>query len=122
MKPEATKIADAVTAGVEKHWSKYNARPYALAAIVGLREAGYAIVPIQPTEAMWGELARDIILWTHFNHHSGMSLHDHLKANGREIPEWLAAEIPPTDRTPPKGTVAACIYKAMVEAFTCETN
>lgn len=51
MKPGASKLADVVTEGITKHWSQYNARPYALAAIVALREAGYAIVPAAPTDA-----------------------------------------------------------------------
>lgn len=51
MKPEQIRLADIVTEGITKHWSQYNARPYALAAIIALREAGYAIVPNKPTEA-----------------------------------------------------------------------
>lgn len=78
---------------------------------------GYKAVPLEPTEAQWGGLARDIVMWTRFNQHSGMALHDHLKSLGREIPAWLAQEIPNSINTPPKGTVAACIYKAMLEVL-----
>jgi hypothetical protein len=116
VKPEENKLANVVTAGIEKHWSAYNARPYALAAIVSIREAGYAIVPMEPTEPMWSELARDIVMWDRFPRHTGADLHAHLRSLGRTIPDWLAKEIPDTDQVPPKGTVAACIYKAMIEA------
>jgi hypothetical protein len=78
---------------------------------------GYCIVPQEPTEAMWGELARDIVMWDRFQRRDGLDLHKHLKSIGRPMPEWLAKEIPDTDRVPPKGTVAACIYKAMLEAY-----
>ena len=84
-----------------------------------LDAAGLVIVPKEPTEAMWGELARDIIMWTRFGGApTGYGLHSHLRSIGRAIPEWLIAEIPETTNTPPKGTVAACIYKAMIEAST----
>lgn len=78
---------------------------------------GYCIVPAEPTEPMWGHLARDIVFWNRYGKHNGTELHAHLKSLGRETPEWLAKEIPDTDQVPPKGTVAACIYKAMLEAY-----
>lgn len=49
MKPGANKLADIVTDGITKNWSQYNARPYALAALVALNEAGFVIVPKAPT-------------------------------------------------------------------------
>ena len=79
----------------------------------------YTLVPKEPTPEMWGELARDIVMWDRFPVHTGLQLHKHLKSIGREIPDWLVKEIPPTDQTPPKGAVAACIYKAMLEASPC---
>lgn len=69
--------------------------------------------PFEPTEEMWGGLARQIVLWDRFNDRSGYTLHRNLKATGHEVPEWLAKEIPATTQVPPKGTVAACIWKAM---------
>lgn len=80
---------------------------------------GYAIVPLEPTEAMWGGLARDIVMWAKWPPHTGASLHQHLRSlRPHPTPEWLLKEIPDTDHTPPKGTIAACIYKAMIEAST----
>lgn len=75
-------------------------------------------VPWQPTEEMWGGLARDIVffLYGYDAPHYGSRLHKHLRSAGREIPAWLLTEIPDEDHTPPKGTFAACIYKAMLEA------
>lgn len=73
-------------------------------------------VPCEPTEAMWGGLARAIVMWTHFRDHSGNALYDHLRMSGIEVPTWLLREIPHTTHVPPKGTVAACIYKAMLDA------
>ena len=72
-------------------------------------------VPEEPTEAMWGGLARDMVMWTRFTSHTGADLHKHLRSIGTPIPLWLQQEIPDTDRVPAKGTVAACIYKAMIE-------
>lgn len=88
----------------------------ALASASLLREPapGWQVVPKEPTEKMWGGLARQIVLWMRFDRATGQSLYAHLKASGREIPEWLRAEIPDTDHVPPKGTVAVCIYKAML--------
>lgn len=77
---------------------------------------GWKLVPVEPTEAMWGELARDLIMWLHMNDHTGAALYRHLSAAGREIPDWLLTEIPDEKHVPPKGDVAAAIYKAMVEA------
>lgn len=118
MEKRESKMADLLTDGIAKEWSTYNARPYALAAMVTLEKAGYTIVPKEPTEAMWGNLARDIVMWTRFTGiPTGEGLHKHLRSIRPDpIPEWLTKEIPDTNQTPPKGTVAACIYKAMLEA------
>jgi hypothetical protein len=80
--------------------------------------AAYKTVPTQPTEEQWGGLARDIVMWTrmHCGRPTGALLHDHLRRLGRTIPAWLVEEIADDDNVPAKGTVAACIYKAMVEA------
>lgn len=79
---------------------------------------GWKLVPVEPTEDMWGELARDVVMWLYMEGtpHYGSKLHKHLRALGHTVPEWLYREIPDADRTPPKGTVAAVIYKAMLAA------
>ena len=81
-------------------------------------EQGWKLVPVEPTPEMWGELARDIVWWMYMTGapHYGSKLHAHLNALGRDIPDWLSKEIPDVAHTPPKGTVAACIYKAMLAA------
>jgi len=83
---------------------------------------GWKLVPLEPTEEQWGELARGIVFWDRTHPHDGAALHRHLKSLGREIPEWLAKEIPDTNQVPPKGTVAACIYKAMLAAAPIPTR
>lgn len=72
--------------------------------------------PIEPTQEMWGGLARDIVMWWSMDNRHGDALFRHLGHCGRSIPGWLRKEIPDTSHTPPKGTVAACIYKAMIES------
>lgn len=83
-----------------------------------LDERGFKIVPKEPTEKMWGGLARDIVMWTRFQHArpTGETLYKHLRSIRGEPPEWLRQEIPDNNNVPPKGTVAAVIYKAMIEA------
>jgi hypothetical protein len=82
-----------------------------------LKAEGFVVVPVEPTEAMWGGLARDLIMWDRgLPNQYGSTLYKHLRACGREIPDWLLAEIPDIDHTPPKGTVAVCIYRAMLAA------
>lgn len=66
---------------------------------------GWRIVPEEPTEEMWGGLARDIVMWTRFMSATGRMLHQHLTSLGRDIPEWLLKEIPNNDVVPPHGVV-----------------
>lgn len=74
------------------------------------------MVPIEPTEEMWGGLARQIVMWNRFPRPTGHALHEHLRHGWPDaVPAWLAKEIPDNDIVPPKGTVAACIFKAMIE-------
>jgi len=79
---------------------------------------GWKLVPVEPIEAMWSMLARDIVFWLYSTRspHYGSELHTFLRNCGTPIPNWLAKEIPDVDHTPPKGTVAVCIYKAMLSA------
>lgn len=72
------------------------------------------VVPCEPTEKMWDGLARDLVMWSR-TRGCGDELYALLRGLGREVPDWLVKEIPDTHHVPPKGTVAACIYKAMVE-------
>lgn len=77
---------------------------------------GWVMVPTEPTEEQWGGLARDIIMWWSFDRPTGASLFKHLSSSGRDIPNWLRDEIKDTDHVPPKGTIAAVVYKAMLNA------
>lgn len=83
----------------------------------GVGEAeGWVLVPREPTEAMWGGLARQIVMWTRCSRPTGHALHRDLKNCGWEVPAWLADEISDENRVPPKGSVAVAIYRAMIEA------
>jgi hypothetical protein len=75
---------------------------------------GYQLVPTEPSEAMWGGLARRLVFWCRLSRPTGSELYAFLRCAGEAIPDWLVQEIPDTDHVPPKGTVAACIYKAML--------
>jgi hypothetical protein len=78
---------------------------------------GMVLVPSEPTEAMWGGLARAIVMWWGMGPRpTGALLYKHLELTGETIPDWLRSEIPDTDHVPPKGTVAVCIYRAMLDA------
>ena len=83
---------------------------------------GWKLVPVEPTTEQYGGLARDIIQWMRFtpssNQHSE-SLIDWLKSMGNEIPNWLMGENEINHLSKhvlSKGTIAAIIYKAMLEA------
>lgn len=74
------------------------------------------VVPFQPTEQQWGGLARDIIMWLNMSGASyGCDLYIHLSRLGIKAPEWLRDDIPNEEKVPPKGSIAAAIYKAMLE-------
>lgn len=80
------------------------------------KEMEYRLVPREPTQGMYLGLARDIIMWRDMSNPTGKALHEHLKRSGKTMPNWLKAEIPDTSHVPSKGTVAVCIYKAMLDA------
>lgn len=88
------------------------------AAIAALTESGFAIVPVTPTEAQWGGLARAIIMWLDFDRKTPAALFQHLERSIEEIPDWLRDEheLKRPDHVPSKGTRAAIIYRAMIEA------
>ena len=83
---------------------------------------GFKVVPVEPNQAQFGGMARDVIQWMRFteskNQHSE-SLIKWLKDMGNEIPEWLYSE-PEINHLSKhvisKGTIAAIIYKAMLAA------
>lgn len=84
---------------------------------------GMVVVPREPTEAMWGGLARAIVMWWGMTSRpTGVALYYHLKRTGEAIPHWLLAEIPDIDHVPPKGAVAVCIYRAMIAAAPAHTQ
>jgi hypothetical protein len=76
------------------------------------------IVPEVATEEMWGGVARDLVFWmdTSGGRPTGKTLRFHFKSAVGELPEWLAEEIPDEDHVPSKGTRAAVIHKACVDA------
>ena len=82
---------------------------------------GFKVVPVEPTAEQFGGMARDVIQWMRFteskNQHSE-SLVKWLKDMGNEIPAWLYSD-PEINHLSKhvisKGTIAAIIYKAMLE-------
>ena len=83
---------------------------------------GWKLVPIEPAVEQFGGMARDIIQWMRFTPSSdqhSQSLIEWLKNMGNEIPSWLIGEneINHLSRhVISKGSIAAIIYKAMLEA------
>jgi hypothetical protein len=99
-------------------------RPIAAPTIPQAAEVpGFVLVPREPTEEMWGELARDIVwfLYSTSAPHRGVKFYKWLENMGRTVPDWLRAEIPDIDHSPSKGTWAVCIYKAMLAAAPTPT-
>ena len=83
---------------------------------------GLKIVPVEPNQAQFGGIARDVIQWMRFteskNQHSE-SLVKWLKDMGNEIPAWIYSEPEINNLSKhviSKGTIAAIIYKAMLAA------
>ena len=85
---------------------------------------GFKVVPVEPTAEQYGGLTRDIIQWMRFTPSSdqhSQSLIEWLKNMGNEIPSWLMGENEINHLSKhvlSKGTIAAIIYKAMLEAVT----
>ena len=83
---------------------------------------GWKLVPVEPTAEQYGGLARDIIQWMRFTPASDQhseSLIEWLKSMGNEIPNWLMGENEINHLSKhvlSKGTIAAIIYKSMLEA------
>lgn len=69
-----------------------------------------------PTEEMWGGLARDIVMWMDMSPKTPRALFKHLECSGRVIPDWLRnePEMQALDHVPSKGTRAVLIWKAVI--------
>jgi len=101
---------DAVRRHVDANWRDYI--PQVRTVFQNARE---------PTEAMWGGLARQIVFWQRGGPgQTGASLYRFLEPVGFEAPEWLRKEIPDDNRVPPKGTIAAVIWQAMLDEIMKE--
>lgn len=77
----------------------------------------WKLVPEEPTEEQWGDLARDIMMWMDLNtRKTPQSLLDHLERAGRSVPQWLLdePEMQHLDHSMSKGTRCVIIYKAML--------
>ena len=81
----------------------------------------YVLVPVEPTEAMWGGLARDLMMWLDFGNPTVEALRKHLSMLGREWPAWMDGESGMKGSgVPSKGTRATLIYKAMLAAASAQ--
>jgi hypothetical protein len=81
------------------------------------------VVPVEPTEAQWGGLARDIVMWMDMGTRpTPETLFKHLERIGRNIPQWLRdeREMQHMNHVPSKGTRAVIIYRAMLSAATLD--
>lgn len=76
----------------------------------------YQLVPKEPTQEQWGELARDIMMWMRFSQPTPAKLFKHLDMLGREIPQWLRdePEMKHLDHVVSKGTCCVIVYRAML--------
>lgn len=82
---------------------------------------GWRLVPFEPSEGQWGELARAIVFWMRSypsNQHTPSTLLEFMSSMGHAAPDWLKAEpeMLSENHVISKGTVAALIYKAMLSA------
>lgn len=81
---------------------------------------GYVVVPVEPTEAQWSGLARDIMFVLRQERPTPKKLFYHLTQLGHTLPNWVADETelrdPASDHVISKGTCCALIYKAMLTA------
>lgn len=78
---------------------------------------GWKLVPVEPTEEMWGGLARDLMMWLDFDNKTVEALRRHLAMLNVEWPKWMDDEDElKGSGVPSKGTRATLIYKAMLAA------
>lgn len=78
----------------------------------------WKLIPVEPTELQWGGLARDIFMAWDTGCRTPRDLFAHLDMILQPIPQWLRdePEMQNLDHVPSKGTRAAIIYRAMLEA------
>ena len=78
----------------------------------------WKLVPVEPSEHQWNGLARDIISGWEMGCKKPRDMFAHLEMILAEIPQWLRdeQEMGNLDHVPSKGTRAAIIYRAMLEA------
>lgn len=78
----------------------------------------YQLVPKEPTQEQWGELARDIMMWLRWDQPTPAKLFKHLEMLGRDIPQWLRdePEMKNLDHVVSKGTCCVLIYHAMLSS------
>jgi hypothetical protein len=83
-----------------------------------LEAEGFAIVPVVATEAMWGGLARSIMLGFDAGSLNPRKLFKHLERCGYGIPQWLRdePEMKSLDHVISKGTRCVIVYRAMIAA------
>jgi hypothetical protein len=74
----------------------------------------------EPDEAMWGGLARQMMLWLGFERATPRTLFTHLQSSGYEIPQWLRdePEMQALDHVPSKGTRCVLIFRAMLDSIS----
>ena len=84
--------------------------------------AGYAVFMVWPVQSLdlgAGIDSAAVRLFAERAHNgncTGKNLHEFLQNIGRPPPAWVSKEIQPVNHVPPKGTIAACIYKAALSA------
>lgn len=78
----------------------------------------WKLVPVEPDESQWGGLARKIIMAWDMGCDTPRKLFGYLGSSGNPIPQWLQdePEMQNLAHVPSKGTRAAIIYRAMIEA------
>lgn len=79
----------------------------------------FVLVPVEPTEAMWSGLARQLVFAFQMQApHTPRRVLAFLENTGTEIPTWLKdePEMQALDHSISKGTRAVMIYRAMLNA------
>lgn len=79
----------------------------------------WKLVPFNPTEDQWGDLARAIVFWMRIypsHQQTPSTLVEFITSLGYAVPDWMAeeSELKAPHHVISKGTVAALIYKAMI--------
>lgn len=83
--------------------------------------SGWKLVPKDPPEAMWSDLARDIIMGRDMECLTVAEMRKHLEHSGYAgLPPEIEAELKDYDKHLAKGDMCVLIYKAMLAA--CPTS